>query len=155
LNILITLSSGTNPYRTQKIGGNSNNQALIILTFPNSRPIPVTKIAGQRRRGKPFSKKLPPLTVLLPEDHNALPPLSERPNLTNIKFTQALPFAAYAQEPNCKIFKIIWRKLDDLKKEKKQQREYLYSMKWTSTELTKQMARDALLGQMNIPKLKQ
>jgi hypothetical protein len=127
----------------------------MIPTFLNSCPIPVIKIAGQRRRSKPFSKKLPPLTVLLPEDHSALPPLSERPNLTNIKFTQALPFAAYAQEPNCKIFKITWRELNDLKKEKKQQRKYLHSIKWTSTELIKQMARDVLLGQINIPKLKQ
>jgi hypothetical protein len=117
LDILITLSLGTNFYRTQKIGNSSNNQALIILTSPNNRSIPVTKIAGQRRCGKPLSKKLPPFTVLLPEDHNALPPLSERPNLTNIKFMQALPFAAYAQKPNCKIFKIIWRELDDLEKE--------------------------------------
>jgi hypothetical protein len=114
--------------------------------FPDSRPVSVTKIAGQRRRGKPFSKKLPPFTVLLPEDYNALPPLFERPDLTNIKFTQVLSFAVYAQEPNCKIFKVIWRELDDLEKEEKQQREYLYSMKWTSTELIEQMARDALLG---------
>jgi hypothetical protein len=155
LNIPITLSPGTNPYHIQKIGNNSNNQALMIPTSPNSRPIPVTKIAGQRRRSKPLSKKLPPLTVLLPEDYNALPPLSERPNLTNIKFTQALPFAVYAQESNCKIFKITWRELDDLEKEEKQQREYLHSIKWTSTELTEQMARDVLLGQMDIPKLKQ
>jgi hypothetical protein len=90
----------------------------MILTFSDNCSIPVTKIAGQRRRGKPFSKKLPPLTVLLPEDHNALLPLSERPDLTNIKFTQVLPFAAYAQEPNCKIFKVIWRKLNDLKRKK-------------------------------------
>jgi hypothetical protein len=79
----------------------------MILTFLNSRPVPDIKIAGQRCRGKPFSKKPPPFTVLLPEDHNALLPLSERPDLINIKFTQALPFAAYAQEPNCKIFEII------------------------------------------------
>jgi hypothetical protein len=46
LNILITLSSGTNPYRTQKIGNSNNNQALMILTFPNNRLVPVTKIAG-------------------------------------------------------------------------------------------------------------
>jgi hypothetical protein len=101
----------------------------MIFTFPNSRSIPVTKIASQRRCSKPLSKKLPPLTVLLPEDHNALPPLFERPNLTDIKFTQALLFAAYAQEPNCKIFKITWRKLNDLEKEEKQQREYLHSIK--------------------------
>jgi hypothetical protein len=74
--------------------------------------------------------------------------------LTDIKFTQALPFVAYAQEPNCKVFKIIWRELDDLEKEEKQQREYLHSMKWTSTELIEQMARDVLLGQMDILKLK-
>jgi hypothetical protein len=91
--------------------------------------------------------------ILLSEDHNALPPLSERPNLTKIKLTQTLPFAIYAQEPNCKIFKIIWRELADFEKEEKQQRKYLHSMKWTSTELTKQMARDVLLGQMDIPKL--
>jgi hypothetical protein len=127
----------------------------MIPTFSDSRSIPVTKIAGQRRCSKPFSKKLPPLMVLLSEDYSALLPLFERPNLTNIKFTQALPFAAYAQEFNCKIFKVIWRKLNDFEKEEKQQREYLHSMKWTSTELTKQMARDVLLGQMDIPKLKQ
>jgi hypothetical protein len=78
----------------------------MILTFLDNCSISVTKIAGQRRRGKPLLKKLPPLTVLLPEDYNALPLLFERPNLTNIKFTQALPFATYAQEPNCKIFKV-------------------------------------------------
>jgi hypothetical protein len=128
LNILITLSPGINSYHIQKIGNSSNNQALMIFTFPDSCSIPITKIAGQRRYSKPFSKKLSPLTVLLLEDHNALLSLFERSNLTNIKFTQASPFAAYAQEPNCKIFKIIWRKLDDLEKEEKQ-REYLYSMK--------------------------
>jgi hypothetical protein len=101
----------------------------MILTFPNNRSIPVIKIAGERRRSKPFSKKLPPFTVLLPEDHNALLSLSDRPNLINIKFTQALQFAAYAQESNCKIFKIIWRKLNDLEKKEKQQREYLHFMK--------------------------
>jgi hypothetical protein len=79
----------------------------MILTFPNSCLIPIINIAGQRRRGKPFLKKLPPLTLLLPEDYNALLPLFERLNLTNIKFTQALPFAAYVQELNCKIFKVI------------------------------------------------
>jgi hypothetical protein len=68
----------------------------MILTFLDNRLIPITKIVGQRRYSKPFLKKLPPFTVLLPEDHNALLPLFERPNLINIKFTQALPFAAYA-----------------------------------------------------------
>jgi hypothetical protein len=101
----------------------------MTFTFLNSRPVPVTKIAGQRRYGKLLSKKLPPFTVLLSENHNALLLLSERPNLKNIKFTQTLPFAAYAQEPNCKIFKIIWRELYDLEKEEKQQRKYLHSMK--------------------------
>jgi hypothetical protein len=101
----------------------------MILTSPNNRLVLIIKIASQRYCGKPFSKKLPPFTVLLSEDHNALPPLFERPDLTNIKFTQALSFVAYAQESNYKIFKIIWRELGNLKKEEKQQREYLHSMK--------------------------
>jgi hypothetical protein len=124
------LSPGINLYHIQKFfGNNSDNQALMISTFPNNRLIPIAKIAGQRRCSKPLPKNLPPFTVLLPEDHNAPPSLSERPDLIDIKFKQALPFAAYAQEPNRKIFKITWRKLDDLEKEEKQQREYIHSMK--------------------------
>jgi hypothetical protein len=57
LYIPMTLSPGTNPFYTRQIDGNPDSRAIMIATSPASRPIPTSILAGQRRRGKPLSKK--------------------------------------------------------------------------------------------------
>jgi hypothetical protein len=75
LYIPITLSPGTNFFRTRQINSNPDSRAIIIATSPINRPIPTSILAGQRHRGKPLPKKQPPLAAPLPENHSALPPL--------------------------------------------------------------------------------
>jgi hypothetical protein len=74
-------------------------------------------LAGQRRRGKPLLKKQPPLVAPLPENYSALPPLpSESPDIKDIRFVTALPFAKFFQNPDYKIFKFTWEELNNIKK---------------------------------------
>jgi hypothetical protein len=118
LYIPITFSSGTNPFRIRQINGNPDSRIIIIATSPASRPIPTFILAGQRRRRKPLPKKQPPFAAPLPENYSALPSLSsESPDIKNIRFITALFFAKFSQNPNCKVFKLIWEKLNGIKKE--------------------------------------
>jgi hypothetical protein len=113
----MTLSPGTNPFRIRQINGNPDSRAIIIATSPANRPVPTFILAGQRRRGKPLPKKQPPFAAPLPEDYSALPSLpSESPDVKNIRFVITLSFARFSQNPDCKIFKFTWEKLDGIKK---------------------------------------
>jgi hypothetical protein len=151
----MTLSPETNPFRTRQINGNPDSRAIIIATNPVSRPIPTFILAGQRRRGKPLPKKQPPLAAPLPKDYSALPPLpSESPDMKNIRFVTALSFAKFSQDPDCKIFKLTWEKLNGIKKESRIQIKHLRAMK-PARNLTKQDAMQALLGYINTSTLKQ
>jgi hypothetical protein len=117
LYIPMTFSPGTNFFRTRQINGNPDLRAIIIATSPASRPVPTFILAGQRRRGKPLPKKQPPLAAPLPENHSALPPLpSGSPDAKDIRFITTLSFAKFSQNPDCKIFKFTWEKLNGIKK---------------------------------------
>jgi hypothetical protein len=62
-------------------------------------------------------KKQPPFAAPLPEDYSALPPLpSKSPDVKNIRFVTALSFAKFFQNPDYKIFKLTWKKLNGIKK---------------------------------------
>jgi hypothetical protein len=112
------LSPKTNFFRIRQINGNPDSRAIIIATSPTNRLIPTFILADQRRRGKPLPKKQPPFAASLPENYSALPPLpSESPDMKNIRFVIALSFAKFSQNPDCKIFKLTWEKLDGIKKE--------------------------------------
>jgi hypothetical protein len=113
----MTFFSGTNLFRIRQINDNPDSRAIIIATSPANRPIPIFILANQRRREKPLLKKQPPLAAPLLENHSALLPLpSESPDVKNIRFVTALFFAKFSQNPDCKIFKLIWKKLDGIKK---------------------------------------
>jgi hypothetical protein len=117
LYIPITLSPETNPFRIRQINGNPDSRAIMIATSLANQSVPTFILANQRRRGKPLPKKQPPLAAPLPENHSALPPLpSESPDVKNICFVTALFFAKFFQNPNYKIFKLTWEKLNDIKK---------------------------------------
>jgi hypothetical protein len=117
LYIPITLSPGTNPFRTRQINGNPDSRAIIIATSFANRLIPTFILADQRRRGKPLPKKQPPFAAPLPENHSALPSLPlKSPNMKNIRFITALSFAKFFQNPDYKVFKLTWEKLDGIKK---------------------------------------
>jgi hypothetical protein len=155
LYIPITLSPGTNPFRTRQINGNPDSRAIIIATNLANRSTPTFILAGQRRRGKPLPKKQPPLAASLPENHSALPPLpSESPDIKNSRFITALSFAKFSQNPDYKIFKLTWEKLDGIKKESRIQTEHLRAIK-SARDLTKQNAMQALFGHTNTSILKQ
>jgi hypothetical protein len=117
LYIPITLSLGTNPFRTRQINGNPDSRAIIIATSPANQSISIFILAGQRHRGKPLLKKQPSFAAPLPENHSALPPLpSESPDVKNIRFIIALSFAKFSQNSDYKIFKFTWEELDGIKK---------------------------------------
>jgi hypothetical protein len=102
LYIPITLFPETNPFCTRQINGNPDLRAIIIVTSPASRPVPTSILAGQRRRGKPLPKEQPFFAAPLPEDYSALPPLpSGSPDMKDIRFVIALPFAKFFQKPGC------------------------------------------------------
>jgi hypothetical protein len=127
----------------------------MIATSPANRLIPTFILAGQRRRGKPLLKKQPPLAAPLSEDHSALLPLpSESPDVKNIRFVTALSFAKFSQNPDCKIFKLTWKKLNGIKKESRIQIEHLRAIK-PARNLTKQDAMQAFLEYTNTSTLKQ
>jgi hypothetical protein len=74
-------------------------------------------IGSQHRGGKPLLEKLPPLAAPLLENHSTLPPLfSGSPNMKDIRFITAFPFAKLSQNPNYQVFKFTWKKLDGIKK---------------------------------------
>jgi hypothetical protein len=130
LYIPMILSPGTNSFRIRQINSNPDSRAIIIATSLINRPIPTFILAGQRRRGKPLPKKQPPFAAPLPEDHSALPPLpSKSPDVKNIRFVTALSFAKFFQNPDYKIFKLTWEKLDGIKKESRIQTEHLRAIK--------------------------
>jgi hypothetical protein len=47
----------------------------------------------------------------------------------NIRFIIALSFAKFSQDPDYKVFKFTWEKLDGIKKESRIQTEHLRAMK--------------------------
>jgi hypothetical protein len=133
----MTFSPGTNPFRTRQIDGNPDSRAMMIATSPASRPVPVSILAGQRRRGNPLPKEPPPLTAPLPEDHRALPPPpSGSPDVKDIRFVTALPFAKFSQNPDYQILKLTWEELNGIKKESRIQTEHLRAME-SARDLTK------------------
>jgi hypothetical protein len=102
LYIPMTFFPGTNPFCIRQINGNLDSRAIMIATSFANRPVPTSILAGQRRRGKPLPKKQPPLAAPLPEDYSALPPLpSGSPDMKDIRFVTALPFAKFFQNPGC------------------------------------------------------
>jgi hypothetical protein len=125
----MVFSSRTNPFRIRQIDGNPDSRAIIIATSPANRPVPIFILAGQRRRGKPLPKKQPLFAASLSENYSALPPLPSRsPAVKNIRFVIALSFAKFFQNPDYKVFKFIWKKLDDIKKETRIQIKHLRAM---------------------------
>jgi hypothetical protein len=145
----------TNPFRIRQIDGNPNSRAMIIATNLANRLIPTFILAGQRRRGKLLLKKQSLLAAPLPENHSALLLLpSKSPDVKNIRFVIALSFAKFFQNPNYKIFKLIWKKLNGIKKESRIQTEHLRAIK-PARNLTEQDAMQAFLGHTNTLILKQ
>jgi hypothetical protein len=154
LYILMILFSGTNPFYIRQIDGNPDLRAIMIATSPANRLIPTSILAGQRRRGKPFLKKQPLFAAPLPENYSALPPLpSESPDIKDIRFITALPFAKFFQKPGCQVFKLTWEELDGIEKESRIQTEHL-RMK-LARDLTDQDVMQAFLGYINTTTLKQ
>jgi hypothetical protein len=130
LYIPMILFSGTNFFRIRQINGNPDSRAIMIATSPANRLIPIFILAGQRRRGKPLPKKQPFFAAPLPEDHSALPPLpSKSPDVKNIRFVIALFFAKFFQNPDYKIFKLIWKELNGIEKESRIQIKHLRAIK--------------------------
>jgi hypothetical protein len=151
----MTLSLETNSFRIRQINGNPDSRTIIIATSLASRLIPTFILAGQRRYGKPLLKKQPPLVAPLPENYSALPPLpSESPDVKNIRFVTALSFAEFSQNPDCKIFKLTWEKLDGIEKESRIQIEHLCAIK-PARDLIEQNTMQAFLGYTNTLTLKQ
>jgi hypothetical protein len=100
-------------------------------------------------------KKQPLFAAPLSKNYSALPPLpSESPDVKNIRFIIILSFAKFSQNPDCKIFKLTWKKLNGIKKESCLQIKHLRAMK-PARDLTKQNAMQALFEHIDTSILKQ
>jgi hypothetical protein len=72
----------------------------------------------------------------------------------NIRFVTTLFFAKFSQNLDCKIFKLTWEKLNDIKKESRIQIKHFRSIK-PARNLTKQNVIQAFFGHTNTLTLKQ
>jgi hypothetical protein len=107
LYIPIIFFPGTNLFCTRQIGGNPDLRAMIIATSLANRPVPISILADQRRRGKPFLKEQPLFAAPLPENHSALLLLpSKSPDMKDIRFVTVLFFAKFFQKPGYQVFKL-------------------------------------------------
>jgi hypothetical protein len=120
-----------------------------------SKPVSTSILADQRRRGKPLPKKQPPFAAPLPENYNALPLLpSKSPDITDIRFVIALPFAKFFQNPDYQVFKFTWKELNGIEEESRIQTKHFRAIK-SAQNLTEQDTIQALLGYINTSTLKQ
>jgi hypothetical protein len=155
LYISMILFPGTNSFRIRQIDGNPDSRAMMIATSPANRLILTFILVGQRRRGKPLPKKQPPFAAPLLEDYSALPSLPlKSPDIKNIRFVTILSFAKFFQNPNYKIFKLIWKELNGIEKESRIQIKHLRAIK-PARNLIEQDAMQAFLEHTDISTLKQ
>jgi hypothetical protein len=79
---------------------------------------------------------------------------SKSPDVKNIRFVTALFFAKFSQNSDYKVFKLIWKELNGIKKESRIQIKHFRAMK-PARNLTEQDAIQAFFGYINTSILKQ
>ncbi|KAK6608253.1 hypothetical protein H4I95_03633 [Botrytis cinerea] len=104
-----TLTTGANHYYTRACAGGEGTRAQMIGNRSSTRPVPIGKTAGsRRRRPNPRRDPLPPLSAPIPVTYAPI----ESPNMDDIRWLQAASFVSFCQQDGVRAIRLTWDDLD-------------------------------------------
>lgn len=115
MHIELSLTPGRPHYRTYNSKSDTGPEcrAMMIPTPLSLKPVPTTIVAGCRRRHPPPAKpQLPPLSTPLPAEDPHQQLCSDRPDLNQVKMTNAINFVTFCKDPSTQAMTITWDELD-------------------------------------------